>query len=29
MLFQGWKVAEIYLKEADLLPEMEKLGFGI
>ena len=25
----GSKVAEIYLKEAGLLPEMEKLGFGI
>ena len=25
----GSKVAEIYLKEADLLPELEKLGFGI
>ncbi|OOR82345.1 Fe/S-dependent 2-methylisocitrate dehydratase AcnD [Moraxella canis] len=25
----GSKVAEIYLKEANLLPELEKLGFGI
>ncbi|OAV00664.1 MULTISPECIES: Fe/S-dependent 2-methylisocitrate dehydratase AcnD [Moraxella] len=25
----GSKVAELYLKEADLLPELEKLGFGI
>ncbi|QMT31480.1 Fe/S-dependent 2-methylisocitrate dehydratase AcnD [Alysiella filiformis] len=25
----GSKVAELYLKEAGLLPEMEKLGFGI
>ncbi|MDO5651814.1 MAG: Fe/S-dependent 2-methylisocitrate dehydratase AcnD [Moraxella sp.] len=25
----GSKVAEVYLKEADLLPELEQLGFGI